>query len=81
MGNAQQIDKDSKAALDLMSEHGIAASPENYAVFFSYCGSAAPTVAHALDQALKDKGGLQEGQVQEIERRLPLLAMRTSTRR
>ncbi len=60
------MDKASKLALDLMAQQGIAPSPENYAVFFSYCGSAEPAVAHALDRALKDKGGLQEDRVQEI---------------
>ncbi len=66
MENSQQIDEASKSALDLMARHGIAVSPESYAVFFGYCGGMEPAVVHDMDQALQDEGGLSEARIQEI---------------
>ena len=66
MENSQQIDEASKSALDLMARHGIEASPQNYTVFFGYCGGAEPAVARAVDQALKNEDGLAQDRIQEI---------------
>ena len=45
-----------KAALDLMQQHGVPPTPDNYAVWFSYVGKTVPALTAAIDSVLA-KGG------------------------
>jgi len=44
-----------KAAMALMESHGVAPSPTNFEIFFTYAGGANPPLSRALDAHLKTK--------------------------